>query len=97
MSELHQVINGWSRYCDELEYLKRNMGKIINGKNMWKAGKSTLDDLKDFYNVETDVGTKKTDFKFADSLLQEVKKHLYDLMKDVENLSEIDYPKMLSQ
>ena len=73
------------------------MGKIINGKNLWKAGKATLEDLKDFYNVETEVGTKKPDFKLADALLQDVKKHLYDLMKDIENLSEIDYPKMLSQ
>lgn len=76
------------------------MGKILNGKMMWKAGKTTLEDLKDFYNVETSVTTgspKKVEFKTADAILQEVKKSLYDLMKDIETLSEIDYPKMLSQ
>lgn len=29
-------------------------------------------------------------------MLFEARRHLYDLMRDIETLSEIDYPKMLS-
>ena len=34
--------------------------------------------------------------KTTDNILFQMKRHFYDLMKDIEALAAIDYPKMLS-
>jgi hypothetical protein len=66
----------------------------MTSKVMWKSGELSLSSLKE----EFGLGKKGKGgaYKSSEGALFEVRRHLYDLMRDIETLAEIDFPKMLS-
>ena len=53
--------------------------------------------MKDYFFVSVDCGApSKNQYKVAESMVSQLKKELYDFMTEIESLSFINYPKMLS-
>ena len=81
---------------EELNYLKNELSRIVTEKSLWKMGQMNLDDVKSAWNLgATKTRTKSSQSKHFESIIVDVKKHFHDLMRDIESLTEIDYPKML--
>lgn len=63
---------------------------------MWKEGLSTLGDVRDIFEVKEEVGGKNQHSRKVENLLDELKRSFATMMKDIESLAHVDYPKMLS-
>ncbi len=66
----------------------------MTSKVMWKSGELSLNSLKEEFGLGKK--SKAGPYKSSDGALFEVRRHFYDLMRDIETLAEIDFPKMLS-
>ena len=55
-----------------------------------------LDEVEGAWNVGPSRLKTKTLSKQADHMLDQLKRHFHDLMRDIQSLTEIDYPKMLA-
>ena len=55
-----------------------------------------LEEVESAWNVGPSKLKTKALTRQSDQMLDELKKHLHDLMRDIESLTEIDYPKMLA-
>lgn len=56
-----------------------------------------LDDIQAAWNLSfPKTRSKSAQSKYVESSLVDLKKHFHDLMRDIESLTEIDYPKMLA-
>ena len=78
--------------------MQTEISKIINLKSQWKNGQINLEQLRDSWALgSSKLKAKQTTAKPIDSMLLDVKRNFCDLMRDIESLTEIDYPKMLAQ
>ena len=88
------------RYAEELEYLNSQIRKLVKEKSLWRQGEINLEEAQEIFGKRNSSSPtrilRKDDFKFADHILFEIKSSFSELMKDIEALSSIDYPKMLS-
>lgn len=70
----------------------------MNQKSLWKNGQINLEQLRDSWGLNSPkLKAKQTQSKTIDSMILDIKRNFCDLMRDIESLTEIDYPKMLSQ
>jgi hypothetical protein len=87
------------RLQEEISAIRSDLGRVVEAKGQWKNGEATLEDLKYELGLAVAKGKGKMaalTSKASESALTEIKKHFVDLMRDIESLSQIDYPKMLS-
>jgi len=63
-------------------------------KILWKSGEMQLDDIR--MEPFEGEGKEKHHFRVVDKEIREVRKHMHDLMMDVDSLLAIDDPNMLA-
>jgi hypothetical protein len=70
----------------------------MNLKSQWKNGQINLEQLRESWGLGSPkLKTKHSPSKGIDSMVLDIKRNFCDLMRDIESLTEIDYPKMLAQ
>lgn len=74
------------RLNEEINAIKNDINRIIESKNLWKNGETTLDDLKYEIGLSVPKGKGKIaslPSKSSENTLTEIKKHFVDLMRDI--------------
>jgi len=61
--------------------------RIVSEKSLWKEGQMNLEEVEAAWNIGPSRLKSKGFTKQADTMLDEMKKHFYDLMRDIECLT----------
>ena len=67
--------------------MKQEIKRIMSEKSLWKNGQINLEEVEGAWNIGSIKMRNKPLVKSSDIMLEDIKKHFHDLMRDIESLT----------